>query len=220
MKSKIFLQLNSSNYETASKALFNFLKVEFINEADLSLLLSIDNPLIIGDFLEEYKNFNQSDLKLIENYIKGNLNNLNKLFVSDLIEFATNWSLELPYEICLKFLKNFGNDDDYVQLASLDYIYENLKFNYIEEIYNSLNNILSNPMSNQSSQVKSAFILFRITNKKNFLVDLIDLVVHGNEYNKVLLSNILILKHNNEIYFEDYNLLKATITSMSNLARR
>lgn len=209
MKPDLINKLNSSEYGVASHYLDEFLNEGNVTEKDITTLLSLENTLIIGDFLEKYKNFKENDLRIIESYINRNLDNSDRLFVSDLIEFSTSWCLYLPYEKCLSFLKRQGDDDDYVLLASIDYIFENLKLYFIEEIYKLLNDILHNPESNQSAQVKAAFVLFRITNKKNFLVDLIDLVVNGVEDNKLLLSNMLSLNHNNSLYFEFYDVLKS-----------
>jgi hypothetical protein len=215
MKSDILQKLNSDDYSIASNCLNEFLKAGNINRSDLIALLSINNTLIISDFLERYKNFHEKDLKLIENYINRNLDHTDRLFVSDLIEFSTNWGLFLPYNKCLQFLEKFGDDEDYVLLASIDYIFENLKFAKIDEIFNLLCLILYNPESNQSAQVKAAFVLFRITNKKKFMIDLVDLIVNGYADNKILLRNMLNLKYNNSSYFEHYDLLNAIIKPTS-----
>ncbi len=211
MKDDIIRKLNSDDFSIASQSLDELINIGKINDEDLSILLKLDNLLIIGEFLERHKEFNTSNLKLIEIFINNNLDNPNRLFVSDLIEFATSWSLSIDYERCIRFLYKYKNDDDYVQLISIDYIFENLQLSYIDEIYEALNSILHNPDSNQSSQVKSAFVLFRITNKKEFLSDLIDLVVNGDKDNKILMKNMLSLKHNNKVYFEYYNVLNALL---------
>jgi hypothetical protein len=136
-------------------------------------------------------------------------NHSDSIFVSDLIEFSTYWGLSIPYEKCLSFLERWGDDDDYLALSSIDYILENLRYSYIDEIYKLLYSILHNPESNQSTQVKSAFALLRITGRKVFLTDLIDLVVNGNANNKLLLNNILSLKYNSSLYFDYYDILKS-----------
>ena len=138
------------------------------------------------------------------------LNSADKLFVSVLIEFADDWDLELPYSECIKCLDNFENDNTYVQLAMIDYIFGNLKMKYLSVIINSLDGILSNAECNQSVQVKAAFFLFRITHKKRYLIDLIDLVVNGDD-NKALLKNILSRSFNGSEYFEYHDVLKSIL---------
>jgi hypothetical protein len=207
MKPEILKKLNSPEYSIASKALSELLTINSIDKNDLDKILALDNHLIIGDFLEKYNNYQESDLSLIESFINRNLDHHNRLFVSDLIEFATDWGLELHYDKCLMFLIKYGDDDDFVLLSSMDYIFENLKFTKIDEIYRLLNSILQNPESNQSAQVKAAFMLFRITMRKEFLSDLIDLVVNGNENNKLLLGNLLALEYNSAQFFDYYDIL-------------
>lgn len=207
MKSAIIEKLNSSEYSIASNCLNDILMNEIIDKDAITILLSIDNTAIISDFLEKYKDFKKNELVLIEGYINKNLDHYDRLFVSDLIEFATSWELTIDYEKCLSFLTKYGKDDDYVMLTSIDYVFENLKFANIDKIYELLHSILHNTECNQSAQVKSAFILFRITHKKEFLTDLMDLVVNGHIDNRLLLSNMLSLNHNKLAYFDSSDIL-------------
>jgi hypothetical protein len=209
MNPDILQRLKSLDYHVACLGLEDLLKGSPISENDLLELFSIDNTLIISDFLERYNNFHSIELKLVEEYINNNLDHSDSIFVSDLIEFSTYWGLSIPYEKCLSFLERWGDDDDYLALSSIDYILENLRYSYIDEIYKLLYSILHNPESNQSTQVKSAFALLRITGRKVFLTDLIDLVVNGNANNKLLLNNILSLKYNSSLYFDYYDILKS-----------
>ena len=208
MKPNEIKTLNSEDYSVASKCLDNILKEDNLDSEDIKSLLTLNNKLIISDFIEGYGNFNQESLNIVEDFINKNLDHDDRLFVSDLIEFATIWNLSLNYKKCINFLKKYGNDEDYVLLAAIDYIFENLRISEIDEIYDSLYLILHNPESNQSAQVKAAFVLFRITGKKEFLADLIDLVINGHADNKLLLGNILSLKHNGASYFEYFDILK------------
>lgn len=209
MKPDIIANLNSSDYIVASHCLEELLHAGKISDSDLRSLLALDNKLIIGDFLEKYSDFNKDDLKILETYISDNLDHSDRLFVSDLIEFATSWGLYLPYDKCIGFLNKYGDDDDYVLLSTIEYVFENLRFSAIDDIYRLLYSVLHNTECNQSAQITAAFALFRITGKKEFLSDLIDLVVNGNENNKTLLQNILSLKHNGPDFFDHYYILKA-----------
>lgn len=173
---------------------------------DIKTILLLNSKLLIGEFLINYKHFDNNDLKYIEQYILKNLDNEDRMFVSDLIEFATYWELQLPYKKCLDFLRVYENDNAYVQLAVIDYVFENLKFSYISEIVKLLQEILDNKEMSNSLKVKAAFVMFRITMKKKYLEDLTDLVI-TEDYRK-LLQNMLKQKYNTQKYFDYYNLLK------------
>lgn len=211
MRSDTLDKLNSTDYSIASNCLNSLLKDNGINKVDIRELLALDNTLIIGDFLEKYDAFDSEDLLELEEYINNNLDHSDRLFVSNLIEFATDWELSINYKKCIDFLGKYGDDDDYVVLASIDYVFENLRMAEIENIYRSLHSILNNPEQNRSTQIKAAFALFRITHRKEFLTDLTDLVVNGDENNKLLLKNILTVKYNSKEYFDYHDKLKAIL---------
>jgi hypothetical protein len=168
-------------------------------------ILRLKNYLFISDFLIKYNFFDKEDLTLIRSYIIDNLDNTERLFVSDLLEFATYWNLELPYEKCLSFLDKYENDNHFVLLASMEYIFKNLKFEYIEQIVEKLISIIDNANQIQTAQVNASFILFRITLKKEYLSNLIELVMNNDH--KILLRNILNLEYNNQKYFDYHDLL-------------
>lgn len=166
---------------------------------------------VVSRFLHEY-DFEEENLPIIHRFILDNLDHEDRLFVSDLIEVATELDLELPYLKCLEFLdwkaKANSNEDDqhYVVMATINYVFKNLKQKYITRIVNSLNNILNNGNSYQSTQVRADFVLFRITQKQKYLRDLIDLVI--NEKHQELLNNILKKEYNQQRYFEYHDFLK------------
>jgi len=208
MEAKILNILNNTegaNYGKAEICLNKIIKRKLCFE-DIKTILSLNSMLLIGEFLNNYKHFDNNDLRYIEQYILKNLDNEDKLFVSDLIEFATYWEFLLPYEKCLDFLKVYEGDNTYVQLAVIDYIFENLKFSYIPEIVKLLQEILDSKEMFNSSKVKAAFVMFRITMKKKYLEDLTDLVI-TEDYRK-LLQNMLKQKYNSQKYFDYHNLLK------------
>jgi len=209
MEKLLLDKLNSAEYEISVKSLKEILPSKAISDGDLLEILSVENKLVVGDFLQQYSNFSEGNLKVIERYINENLDHADRLYVSDLIEFATDQNLDLMYRRCLDFLKQYEDDNTYVQLASIEYIFKNLRFSHIKEIFNSLSSILDNPECNQSNQVLSAFVLFRITANNKFLNDLIDLVVNGDEDNRKFLGNLLKLDYNDAKYFEYSNILKS-----------
>ncbi len=207
MKIQNYLELTSSDYQTALNALKNNIVLQ-LDEEDLKLIFSLEEKLLISDFLENYNNFTDEDLLYVEKFIIKNLEDSDKLFVSDLIEFATEFDLNLPYPKCLDFLNNNIEDNSYVLLSTIFYISKNIKFQYIEQIHEKLNNILNDPQHNQSAQIASAFLLFRITHNKQYYNDLTDLVINGHKDNKLLLQNILNLEYNQPAFFDLYNELQ------------
>jgi len=208
MEAKILNILNNtegSNYGKAEICLNKIIKRKLCFE-DIKTIFSLNCTSLIGEFLINYKHFDNNDLRYIEQYILDHLDHEDKMFVSDLIDFATYWEFQLPYEKCLGFLKVYENDNTYVQLSVIDYIFENLKFSYISEIVKLLQEILDSREMYNSIKVKAAFVMFRITMKKKYLEDLIDLVITDD--NRKLLQNMLKQKYNSQKYFDYHNLLK------------
>jgi len=209
MKIKNHSELTNSDYKIASNAL-NINIDLLLDEEDFKFIFSLEEKLLISDFLENYNNFTEDNLLYVQKFIIKNLEDTNKLFVSDLIEFATEFDLNLPYQKCLNFLDNNSDDNSYVLLSTIFYISKKINFQYINQIHQKLNNILNNPQHNQSAQVTAAFVLFRITHNKQYYNDLIDLVVNGHKDNKILLQNILNLEYNQPTFFsfnEELNLI-------------
>jgi len=210
MRKKIIEKINACKededvYSKIEKYLDNLLDKGKLKQKVILDILHLKNYIFISDFLIKYNYFDKEDLILIHSYIIDNLDNKERLFVSDLLEFATYWNLELPYEKCLNSLDKYENDDHYVLLASIEYIFKNLKFEYIDQIVEKLIGIIENPNQIQTAQVNASFILFRITLKKEYLSNLIELVVNNDH--KTLLRNILNLEYNNQQYFDYHDLL-------------
>jgi len=202
---KVLNSTENAEYGKAELCLKKVIKKKLCTE-DIKTMLLLDNKLIIGEFLIHYKHFDNNDLKYIAQYILDNLDNKDRMLVSDLIEFATYWELQLPYDKCIEFLTIYKDDNTYVQLAVIDYIFENLKFSKIVKVVAALQEILNSPNMNNSLKVKASFVLFRITMKKKYLEDLIDFVI-VEDYRE-LLQNILKEKYNSQKYFDYHNLLK------------
>ena len=209
MTTTLISELNS-DYPVAQAGLAVLLGRGVLSAAEIDEVLALKNTLIISDFLEQYRHFSKENFLTINKYIVRNLSNRNRLFVSDLVECADDWNMELPYMKCVKCLSKFKGDHTFVQLAMLDYVFNNLKMSYLDEITSALDGILSNSECNQSVQVKAAFYIFRITHKRKYLDDLLDLVVNGDD-NKTLMRNILSKKFNGSEYFEYHDLLMSVL---------
>ncbi len=206
MKQQTWNDLNSSDNEVSREAFINLLKQNKLKGDDLKKLFSLENKLIICNFLVDYHFFDKNDLTFITKYICENLDHPDKPFVSELIEFASSWNLELPYEKCLGFLgKHDNNDGDSVLLATINYVFENFKISFIDQIKISLDKILNNSEQVPDVQIMAAFVLFRITMNKGYLKNLFDLVIKEPQ-NREIFKNILSKKWNRKEYF-DYNLI-------------
>ena len=206
VKDKILARkLASINYSEANKALKEVIaqvqKGVQLTSQDLKYILNIPEKSLIGDFLIEIDSFTEEQLKIIENYVISNFDHEDRDFVSDLIDVATTESLNLPYTRCLQLLNNSSERESYVVSSVISYIMSQPKFNFIDEIFLALTNILEDSSFYQNAQVKASFCLFRMTHDKKYLQDLIDLVEEGQEINRELLKNILLLDCNSSMYF-------------------
>ncbi len=193
--------LADKDYSVAAKELNILLERPKVNFDELKDIFCLENKLIIGDFLERYENFTSKDLEFIQDHINNNLNHTNKMYVSDLIDFASNWGLEITYEECVKLLNNTKEENKYAVSSAITYIYENFRFAYFNEVFNSFEKILKSQNYFQSCQVKVCFALFRITHHKKYLFRLVDLIKSGQELNKTLMNNILKDEFNKGKYF-------------------
>ncbi len=209
----IIKTLNSNNFGKANSQLIAIVEDNILTINEIRQLLNLTNKLITYEFISRYKKFTKSQLKYIELFINRNLDNSNRLFVSDLIEFALLNNLNLNYDKCITFLSKFNHDDDYVQLAAIDYICENLKYNYIEEIFNSLSIIVSNKKCNKSAQLKSLFHLYKISHNPLYFEKIRELILFGPSNLKELLQNLLALPYNNINFYDKHDMLNALLNS-------
>ena len=206
---EIINKLNSPEYSVGRRTLSELLTKGKLPFKDFREILLLKEKLIVANFLEEYQYFDKENLEYMQTYILEHLNNNDRLFVSDLIEFASYWDLIIPFEKCLELVKVYKGDNHFVQLAIINYIFENMKYNYIEETVRALSSILDNPHLYQNVQVKAAFTLFRITMNPTYLNDLIDLIVNGDvDNNKEQLNNILKWNYNQREFFSYHDLLQ------------
>jgi hypothetical protein len=190
--------------EFRKKNMLELLKSSELTNEEFSSLLNSKKYNLIETFLFDYKNFNNSNFILLEDFINNNLNHSNKMFVSDLIDAAIDFNLELNYEKCLSLLTNYKGNNHYVLQSTIEYIGCNFKFSYVSQIVEKLENIIKNQKCFDSAKVYSAFYLYRITHKNQYLKTILD---YKNEH-KELILNLLKREANQEKYFEGCNLLK------------
>ena len=201
---KIDKNIEHENYSTAKRSLdsVSFDKLEL---NDVKYILEKANKLVIGDFLSDYQSFSTEMLDYIEGYINKNLNHPNRLFVSDLINYASDWGLNISYNKCIDFVTITGKDNDFVMLASIDYIFENLKMHYLDKIFNVFNQVLYGGIDyNHSCKIKVAFYLYRISHNSKYFMVLKEFMKDGDSLDREILKNIMDAFYNNEDYFDDY----------------
>lgn len=156
----------------------------------------------LGDYLLTNKHFSKDNIVIIKQFIIEHLDNPNRLFVSDLIDFSIIYNIELPYKKCIDFLNKYGGDDDYVQMSSIDYLFYNLKCSFFPIIIKRMIQITSNPKSHVASRIRSAFFLYRHTHRERFLLDLVSFVKRDSYYED-LLMNLLSVEYNSIEFFPD-----------------
>lgn len=200
---KLIDTLNSKNYQLALSGLKSLIVKNRLSKNDVLTILNLNNKLIIDDFFRLQSSFSESTLLITEKFVNENLNHRNKLFVSDLIEIAIDFNLNLNYNNCIKLLDKNKGDNQYVLLSIIDYIVLNLKSNYISEILNRFEIILNNKKNSSSVRIKVVFYLYRITFNKKYLIKLSHLVKNDN-YNIDLVKNILKEKLNEQKHFADH----------------
>ena len=143
-----------------------------IDDQDLFKIFELNEREHIITFLEKYNDFTVYQFSLIEDFINNNLNDSDRDFVSDLIDIASDWSLNLNYEMLLSFLSNDKEDEHFVILSTINYVTENLKLFYYNEILDLLKKILDNSNYYQNVQISSALCLFRITGDLKFIEEI------------------------------------------------
>ncbi|MDI9308642.1 MAG: hypothetical protein QM535_00390 [Limnohabitans sp.] len=176
--------------------------------SEINFILNINKKELISIFFDEYKFFNQKDFILIEDFINKNLDIKNKDFLSDLIYFATDFGLDVNYEKIISLLLINEEETECVVLASLEYINNNVKFLYIEELVKNLEHIRENILYHQNEQLLASLVLFRITNKIKYL-DFIKELIEYDKSNLEFLKNKLKEKMYNTDYFNLPDFLKS-----------
>ncbi len=178
--------------------------IKFSNE-EINFILSLEEKEIAETFLYKYKYFDYSNFEFIKEYTNLNLDNKNKDYVSDLIYFALDFGLDLDYKKIISFLITDKNDEECFILACLEYLHQNIKFLYIEELVNNLKYIRNNVFYNQNEQLLASLLLFRITHKTEYL-NFIKELIEFDKSNLVFLKNTFKSKMYEEKYFDNHSL--------------
>ncbi|WP_447637235.1 hypothetical protein [Flavobacterium microcysteis] len=143
---------------------------------DISFILNLKEKELVESFLKEYAHFHQKELLYIENFINSNLEHENKEFLSDLIYFATDFGLDISYSKILELLIIDAEDNNFLVLASLQYLNKNIKFLYIDALLENLTYIRDHEVYHQNEQLLASLILFRITHKPDYLAFVKELI--------------------------------------------
>ncbi|EKB08627.1 hypothetical protein HMPREF9716_00903 [Myroides odoratus CIP 103059] len=138
------------------------LSQEKIVNQDIILLFTIEEKELISAFLGNFNGFSRSNLKIIEKKINTLLYNDNREYVSDLIDFSILYGLNLDYTIIINLVKQSDKKEHFVILSALQYLSENIKYYYIEEIFESLELIVDSKHSD-NIKILSLLILYKIS---------------------------------------------------------
>lgn len=190
----------SDTFEEPYAAIELILEESSIDNDLFNFILSIEDKLVVAEFLEKYDSFSKEQLLILESYIHKNLNSVDPLFVSDLIEIANLNDIQSVFYPCIDFAKNPKNDSNVV-LSSIFYICENLRLHNIELVFNTLNKILDDSEYYQNCELVASFFLFRFSHEKKYFIRVKDLVDNGQEMNIEVLKNLLDLDYNTRSYF-------------------
>jgi hypothetical protein len=183
------------------------IKKKKLSNDDLYTILKLRDKLLVSDFFFEYKYLSQENFVVLEEYINKNLGHRNKLFVSDLIEMATDFNLHLETKKCLLILRKLKNDNHYVAIATIVYLFTNFRSSRIRDIVTSLNSILKSKEAKLVAKIFAAFYLFRITYNLKYFKKLEVYILKDNSNNE-LLFNLLSDEFNTKEFFAGHDLLQ------------
>ena len=182
--------LESSSPNDNSKGFNKLLKKQFIRNPELKIFLHNKNRQLVGDFLLNYEYFTSNNISAIHQFILQNLSNTDKLFVSDLIDFAVDYQLPIPVRQCYCLLERFGDDDDYPQISFLNYLLVNKPAVDCKKLERLLNNIIDNKRCSIYAQLRASILLYELNQKKRYVFNVIA-YTQIDDACKILLDNIL-----------------------------
>lgn len=182
--------LNSPYYQDNVKGLRRLLRKKTFSNSELLKVLHQDNRLVVGEFLLRCRHFSKQNLSIIHHFVLQNLYDEDKLFVSDLIEFATDYSWPLPLQKGYTFLKQCGGDDDYPQIAFLNHLLFFRTDVWDEKLEDLLNAIVDNNCCSIYAQLRACILLYRFTRKNWYLTNILAYCLIDDDC-KVLLDNIV-----------------------------
>lgn len=209
--SQIVKRLNYLSWKEGYEIIHDFCYSNI--KLDLNIIkeiLALENKDFIDLFLREYILFDEDDKAYLEFFINLNLNNSNTEYASDLIYFANDLSLNLKYKEVLELINRYASDENYLVLAAIVYVSNNIKYYYIEDIVSSFTKVVNSKDYFQSEQILASLTLYRITRKKLYLDFIVELIDYDKE-NLVFLTNLLGEESYQEKYF-DLTEIKSKIT--------
>lgn len=194
------INIENLNFIEAHKIILQLCEDKvYLSLDDISFILNLKENELVESFLKEYAHFHQKELLYIENFINSNLEHENKEFLSDLIYFATDFGLDINYWKILEFLIIDVEDHNFLVLASLQYLNKNIKFLYIDSLFENLVYIRDHKVYHQNEQLLASLILFRITHKPDYLAFVKELIEY-DESNLEFFNNVI----KDDMYDEKY----------------
>jgi hypothetical protein len=166
---------------------------------EIKQILCFKDKDLVDLFLREYILFDKDDRVYLELFINDNLEHENTEFVSDLLYFACDLSLNIDYLRVMSLIDSHVQDENYVVLGALNYISTNVKYYYINEIFSTMQKVFNSEKYYQSEQILASIILYRISNKTEYLIFIKELLL-ADEGNILFLTNLL----KEEAYQEEY----------------
>lgn len=166
---------------------------------EIKQILCFKDKDLVDLFLREYILFDKDDRVYLELFINDNLGHENTEFVSDLVYSACDLSLNIDYLRVMSLIDSHVQDENYVVLGALNYISTNVKYYYINEIFSVMGKVINSEKYYQSEQILASIILYRISNKTEYLIFIKELLL-ADEGNILFLTNLL----KEEAYQEEY----------------
>lgn len=205
---KLILDLSMLPFSEANQQIINLCKEKIkISLEEINFILNLEEKELVETFLSEYSLFDQDDFQFIEHFTNLNLENDNTDFVSDLIYFASDFGLDLSYDkILKKVIKNKG-DENCLVLSILEYLLMNFKFIYIGELFKTLIYVRDSKDYFQNEQILSSVILFKISNKSEYLNFVVELL-ESDKSNMEFFNNLMMRPIFNKNYFNSIDLSK------------
>lgn len=205
---KLILDLSMLPFSEANQQIINLCKEKIkISLEEINFILNLEEKELVETFLSEYSLFDQDDFQFIEHFTNLNLENDNTDFVSDLIYFASDFGLDLSYDKILKMVIKNKGDENCLVLSILEYLLMNFKFIYIGELFKTLIYVRDSKDYFQNEQILSSVILFKISNKSEYLNFVVELL-ESDKSNMEFFNNLMMRPIFNKNYFNSIDLSK------------
>lgn len=206
MKNVELKKINNKSFIDANRIILDICKKQIkLSVKEIKLILNLKEKELVNSFFYEYGLFDQQDFIFIESFINSNLDNENKDFVSDLIYIALDFGLDLNYTKILSLIRIKKEDKELLALACLEYIHKNIKYLYLINIIDNLEYVRNNNIYYKNEQLLANLILFRITNKSEYLHHVRNLIKLDTD-NLQFLENVLKQEMYHEKYFNQSNI--------------